>query len=37
MPEFKVVSPMTPSGDQPEAIASLARGVRDGCAAGDPL
>ena len=30
MAEFKVVSEYTPSGDQPEAIASLARGVEDG-------
>ena len=30
MPEFQVVSPYTPSGDQPEAIASLARGLEDG-------
>ena len=30
MPEFKVVSEYTPSGDQPEAIAALAQGVEDG-------
>ena len=30
MPEFRVKSAYTPSGDQPEAIASLARGVEDG-------
>lgn len=30
MPEFHVVSEYQPSGDQPEAIASLARGVEDG-------
>ena len=30
MPEFHVVSEYSPSGDQPEAIASLARGVEDG-------
>ena len=30
MPEFQVVSPYTPSGDQPEAITSLARGLEDG-------
>ena len=27
MPKFQVVSDYTPSGDQPEAIASLAQGV----------
>jgi excinuclease ABC subunit B len=27
MPEFKVISEYTPSGDQPEAIEALARGV----------
>ena len=27
---FKVVSPFEPSGDQPEAIATLAKGVEDG-------
>ena len=27
---FKVVSPFEPSGDQPEAIAALAKGVEDG-------
>ena len=30
MPKFQVVSDYTPSGDQPEAIASLARGVELG-------
>ena len=30
MPEFRVVSEYSPSGDQPEAIASLAQGVEDG-------
>ncbi len=30
MPEFKVVSPYTPSGDQPAAIEALARGVELG-------
>ena len=30
MPRFEVVSEYQPSGDQPEAIASLARGVEDG-------
>ena len=30
MPEFKVVSPYTPSGDQPEAIDALARGLELG-------
>ena len=30
MPEFKVVSPFDPQGDQPEAIAALAKGVHDG-------
>ena len=30
MPEFKVVSEYTPSGDQPEAIAALAQGFADG-------
>ena len=30
MPEFKVVSPYTPSGDQPQAIAKLAQGIEDG-------
>lgn len=30
MPEFKVVSPFEPQGDQPEAIAALAKGVCDG-------
>ena len=30
MPNFQVVSDYTPSGDQPEAIDSLARGVELG-------
>ena len=30
MPEFKVVSPYVPSGDQPEAIEALVRGFGDG-------
>ncbi len=30
MPEFQVVSEYTPSGDQPQAIARLARGIEDG-------
>ena len=30
MPEFKVVSPFEPSGDQPEAIEQLAAGVENG-------
>ncbi len=30
MPEFKVVSPFQPSGDQPEAIEALAAGVTNG-------
>ena len=30
MPEFEVVSPFQPSGDQPTAIAGLAKGVRRG-------
>ena len=30
MPKFQVVSDYTPSGDQPEAIASLAQGVELG-------
>ncbi|MDE6107371.1 MAG: excinuclease ABC subunit UvrB, partial [Oscillospiraceae bacterium] len=30
MPEFKVVSPFTPSGDQPQAIEALAAGVENG-------
>ena len=30
MPEFKVVSEYTPSGDQPQAIEKLARGIEDG-------
>ncbi|HLJ84832.1 MAG TPA: excinuclease ABC subunit UvrB [Candidatus Eremiobacteraceae bacterium] len=30
MPKFEVVSPFSPSGDQPQAIASLADGIRRG-------
>ena len=30
MPNFEVVSPFQPSGDQPEAIEALARGVELG-------
>ncbi len=30
MPEFRVVSEYAPSGDQPEAIASLVKGAQDG-------
>ena len=30
MPDFQVVSPYEPSGDQPEAIATLAKGVEEG-------
>ena len=30
MPEFHVVSDFEPTGDQPEAIAALSRGIRDG-------
>ena len=30
MPKFKVVSPYEPSGDQPEAIKKLARGIENG-------
>ncbi|MDE6933985.1 MAG: DEAD/DEAH box helicase family protein, partial [Oscillospiraceae bacterium] len=30
MPDFQVVSEYTPSGDQPQAIARLARGIEDG-------
>src|SRR5271155_5148873 len=30
MPDFEVVSPFEPAGDQPEAIASLSAGVRRG-------
>jgi excinuclease ABC subunit B len=33
MPEFKVVSPYEPSGDQPQAIAAMARGLQDGLSA----
>ena len=29
MPEFKVVSPFEPSGDQPEAIDAIANGILD--------
>ena len=30
MPAFEVVSSYTPSGDQPQAIEKLARGIEDG-------
>ncbi len=30
MPEFEVVSPFKPQGDQPQAIEKLARGIREG-------
>ena len=30
MPDFKVVSPYEPAGDQPEAIAALAEGLNNG-------
>ena len=30
VPDFRVVSPFTPSGDQPEAIEALAAGVENG-------
>ncbi len=30
MPPFEVVSPLTPSGDQPQAIEALVRGFREG-------
>ena len=30
MPDFKVISPYKPSGDQPEAIAALAEGLNNG-------
>jgi len=30
MPEFKLESPFTPKGDQPQAIAQLVDGIRDG-------
>src|ERR1700687_6197440 len=30
MPQFEVVSPFSPSGDQPQAIAKLAEGIRRG-------
>ena len=30
MPDFKVVSPYEPAGDQPEAIAALAAGIENG-------
>ena len=29
MPDFQVVSKYSPAGDQPEAIASLAQGLRE--------
>ena len=31
MPDFEVVSPYEPSGDQPEAIAQLVDALRSGC------
>ena len=31
--EFKLVSPFAPTGDQPEAIAELVRGIREGAPA----
>ena len=30
VPKFEVVSPFSPSGDQPQAIAALAEGIRRG-------
>ena len=33
MPEFKVVSDYTPSGDQPQAIEALAEGLASGIVA----
>ncbi|MEM6793903.1 MAG: excinuclease ABC subunit UvrB [Acidobacteriota bacterium] len=30
MPDFEIISPFSPQGDQPEAIAQLVEGVRDG-------
>ena len=30
MPDFKVVSPYAPAGDQPEAIRALAEGLNNG-------
>lgn len=30
MPRFEVISPFEPAGDQPQAIAELAEGIRDG-------
>src|SRR6195952_2142537 len=30
MPEFQVVSPFKPSGDQPTAIAALTKGIQNG-------
>ena len=30
MPDFQVVSPFKPTGDQPQAIAMLADGLRQG-------
>ncbi len=32
MPEFKLVSPFQPAGDQPQAIAALVEGIRQGLA-----
>src|SRR5436305_14890969 len=31
VPEFKVVSPFEPTGDQPKAIEQLSRGIQEGC------
>lgn len=28
--EFKIVSPFSPTGDQPEAIAELTHGIKEG-------
>jgi len=30
MPDFKIVSPFKPQGDQPQAIEKLAQGVKQG-------
>ena len=30
MPDFKIVSPYEPKGDQPQAIEKLAKGVKQG-------
>lgn len=32
MPEFHVVAPFEPTGDQPEAISALAEGIENGLA-----